>query len=124
PTRRSSDLPLRPRGSRGDDHEAPRKRHRRDRPRTREDADGGAARDRRGASRASGPPRFFRPRGRADEAAPRDADALARSIHLIRRFELPGWSDERILTEIPYARFVQMLRVISQEKAHEQAWQL
>src|SRR5690606_10957618 len=110
-------------GRRGDHHEAPRKRHRRHRARPREDADGDPARDRRRARRASGPPRFFRPRGRADEVAPRDADALARSIHLIRRYELPGWSDERILTEIPYARFVQMLRVIHQERAHDTAWQ-
>src|SRR5690606_41591603 len=90
----------------------------------REDADGDPTRDRRGAHRASGPPRFFRPRRGAHEEGPRDADSLARSIHLIRRFELPGWSDERILTEIPYARFVPMLRVIAQERAHEQAWQL
>src|SRR5690606_2141005 len=111
-------------GRRGDHHEAPRKRHRRHRARAREDADGGPARHRRRASRAPGPPRFFRPRRGAHEEGPRDADSLARSIHLIRRYELPGWTDDRILTEIPFARFVQMLRVISQEKAHEQAWQL
>jgi hypothetical protein len=37
---------------------------------------------------------------------------------------LPGWSDEAILA-IPYARFVQMLRVINQERLHPElfnAW--